>query len=187
MNTIVRCPVTGRACSEGTCRERHWARTRPVAHRAAFETQIPTEVLRQNSSRSPVHHEGGAGKAALPIPRRAVDRSQDRGRQSPDSRCAAATLESAPRGKGLTAAGCGLPVASNVPVSRTRWMYPALSPKYAALVAPCRRRAADFRFRPQTDSTAARAGGNWGISAVSLPLALPREMLKNQMQAISLR
>ena len=24
MNTIVRCPVTGRACSEGTCRERHW-------------------------------------------------------------------------------------------------------------------------------------------------------------------
>ena len=65
---------------------------------AAFEAQIPTEVLRQNPSRSPVHHEGGAGKAALPIPRRAVDRSQDRGRQSPDSRCAAATLESAPRG-----------------------------------------------------------------------------------------
>jgi hypothetical protein len=47
--------------------------------------------------------------------------------------------------------------------------------------------AADFLFRPLTDSTAARAGGNWGISAVSLPLALPREMLKNQMQAISMR
>jgi hypothetical protein len=28
-----------------------------------------------------MHHEGGAGKAALPISRRAVDRSQDRGRQ----------------------------------------------------------------------------------------------------------
>jgi hypothetical protein len=41
------------------------AQTRPIAHRAAFETQIPTEVLRQNPSRSPVHHEGGAGKAAL--------------------------------------------------------------------------------------------------------------------------
>jgi len=75
------------------------ARTRPIAHRAAFETQIPTEVLRQNPSRSPVHHECGAGKAALPIPRRAVDRSQDRGRQSPDSRSAATSLESAPRGE----------------------------------------------------------------------------------------
>ena len=31
----------------------HNAHTR-VAHRAAFETQIPTEVLRQNPSRSPV-------------------------------------------------------------------------------------------------------------------------------------
>jgi hypothetical protein len=97
------------------------ARTRPIAHRAAFEAQIPTEVLRQNPSRSPVHHEGGAGKAALPIPRR-FDRSQDHGRQSPDSRGAAATLESAPRGgrEVLTAAGCGLPVASKGPGTHAR-------------------------------------------------------------------
>ncbi len=163
------------------------ARTRPIAHRAAFETQIPTEVLRQNPSRSPVHHEGGAGKAALPIPRRAVDRSQDRGRQSPDSRCATTALESAPRGKGLTAAGCGLPVASNVPVSRTRWMYPALSPKYAALVAPCRRWAADFRFRPQTDSTAARAGGKLGNFGGFATPSVTQRNAQNQMQAISTR
>ena len=26
MNSIVRCPRTGRACSEGACRERHWCR-----------------------------------------------------------------------------------------------------------------------------------------------------------------
>src|SRR5437764_10438459 len=26
MTTIVRCPRTGRACSEGACRERHWCR-----------------------------------------------------------------------------------------------------------------------------------------------------------------
>src|SRR5262249_50376692 len=26
MTTVVRCPRTGRACSEGTCRERHWCR-----------------------------------------------------------------------------------------------------------------------------------------------------------------
>src|SRR5262249_42877863 len=51
------------------------ARARPVAQGAAFEAQIPTEVLRQNPSRSPVHHEGGAGKAALPIPWRAIDRA----------------------------------------------------------------------------------------------------------------
>src|SRR6266478_1643846 len=40
----------------------------PVAQRAAFEAQIPTEVLRQDQSRSSVHHEGCAGKAALPVP-----------------------------------------------------------------------------------------------------------------------
>src|SRR2546428_9069703 len=79
MTTIVRCPRTGRACSEGACRERHWlsaaVRARPVAHRAAAEAQISTKVLRQDSSRSPVHHEGCAGKAALPVPRRAVYRA----------------------------------------------------------------------------------------------------------------
>ena len=48
------------------------------------------------------------------------------------------------------------------------------------LGGPVQTLAADFRFRPQTDSTAARAGGNWGISAVLLPLALPSEMLKSQ-------
>jgi hypothetical protein len=26
VNSIVRCPRTGRACSEGACRERHWCR-----------------------------------------------------------------------------------------------------------------------------------------------------------------
>ena len=77
MNTIVRCPVTGRS------------------HRAAFEAQIPTEVLRQDPSRSPVHHEGGAGKAALPFPRRAVDRAQDSRRQSQNCRSAATSLEGA--------------------------------------------------------------------------------------------
>ena len=48
------------------------------AQRAAVEAQIPTEVLRQDPSRSPVHHEGGAGKAALPIPRRHVSLCQVR-------------------------------------------------------------------------------------------------------------
>src|SRR5215831_1143142 len=75
------------------------ARTRPIAHRAAFEAQIPTEVLRQNPRRSPVHHEGGAGKTALPIPRRAIDRAQDRRRQSQNCRSAAAAVEGAPRGE----------------------------------------------------------------------------------------
>ena len=28
MTTVVRCPRTGRACSEGACRERHWCRSR---------------------------------------------------------------------------------------------------------------------------------------------------------------
>lgn len=71
-------------------------RARAVAQRAAAETQIPTEVLREDPSRSPVHHEGGARKATLPLPWRAIDRSQDRGRQSPHSRDAAATLEGVP-------------------------------------------------------------------------------------------
>ena len=42
-------------------------RARPVAQRAAFEAQISTKVLRQDSSRSPVHHEGAARKAALSL------------------------------------------------------------------------------------------------------------------------
>src|SRR5258708_7136994 len=36
MTTIVRCPRTGRACSEGACRERHWCRQlfeRGLSHR----------------------------------------------------------------------------------------------------------------------------------------------------------
>jgi hypothetical protein len=69
------------------------ARARPIAHRAAFEAQIPTEVLRQDENRMPVHHEGDAGKTALPIPRRTIDRPQDRGRQSTDCRGAANASE----------------------------------------------------------------------------------------------
>ena len=75
------------------------ARARPIAHRAVFEAQIPTEVLRQDQSRSAVHHEGCAGKAALPIPRRAVDRSQDSRRQRQNCRSAATALEGVSRGR----------------------------------------------------------------------------------------
>jgi hypothetical protein len=154
------------------------ARTRPIAHRTAFEAQIPTEVLRQNPSRSPVHHEGRAREAALPIPRRVVDRPQDSRRQSPDCRSATTALESAPRGERevLTAAGYGLSVASNVP-----------SPKYAALVAPCRPWAADFRFRPQTDSTAARAGGKLGNFGGFATPSVTQRNIQEPMHAISMR
>ena len=75
------------------------ARMRPIAHRAAFEAQIPTKVLRQDPSRSPVHHEGSAGKAAMPIPRRLIHRAQDSRRQSADCRSAAAEVEVVPRHK----------------------------------------------------------------------------------------
>jgi hypothetical protein len=79
VNSIVRCPSTGRACSEGAGRERHWCRQlfeRGLSHRGLpLKRQIPTEVLRQDQSRSSVHHEGCAGKAALPVPRRAVYRA----------------------------------------------------------------------------------------------------------------
>jgi hypothetical protein len=34
---------------------------------SAVEAQISTEVLRQDPSRSPVHHESGAGKTTLPV------------------------------------------------------------------------------------------------------------------------
>src|SRR6478672_10215258 len=39
MNTIVRCPVTGRACSEGTCRERHWCHR--MLERGLSRTGLP--------------------------------------------------------------------------------------------------------------------------------------------------
>jgi len=39
MNIIVRCPVTGRACSEGTCRERHWCHR--MLERGLSRTGLP--------------------------------------------------------------------------------------------------------------------------------------------------
>ena len=69
------------------------ARARPVAQRAAFEAQIPTKVLRQDQSRSSVHHEGCAGKAALSVSRRNVHRAQDEGWSRPDRRSTATALE----------------------------------------------------------------------------------------------
>jgi hypothetical protein len=69
------------------------ARARPVAQRAAFEAQIQTEVLRQDQSRSCVPHEGCAGKAALPFPRRDVYWAQNKGRSRADSRGTATPLE----------------------------------------------------------------------------------------------
>jgi hypothetical protein len=61
------------------------------------EAQISAEVLRHDESGSPVHHEGGAGEEAMSIPRRAIDRSQDRGRQGADCRGAATAVASVPR------------------------------------------------------------------------------------------
>jgi hypothetical protein len=72
-------------------------RTWPVAQRAAVKAQIPTEVLRQNPSRRPVHHEGDAGKTALSLPWLTIDRSQDPGRESADCRGAAMAVEGVPR------------------------------------------------------------------------------------------
>ncbi len=39
MNTVVRCPRTGRACSEGTCRERHWCHR--MLERGLSRTGLP--------------------------------------------------------------------------------------------------------------------------------------------------
>jgi hypothetical protein len=95
MNTIVRCPRTGRACSRepvvngigvGRCSS---AACHPGA---AFEAHISTEMLRQNPSRSSVHHEGGPRKAALPVPRRDVYRAENGGWSRPDSRTTATAL-----------------------------------------------------------------------------------------------
>jgi hypothetical protein len=61
MNIVVRCPRTGRACFQVTCRERHWCRKMLERGLSRTEAQIPTEVLRQDQSRSAVYHEGGAG------------------------------------------------------------------------------------------------------------------------------
>src|SRR5258707_9763159 len=59
--------IRARACScKLECRERHWCRQlfeRGLSLRAAFEAQISTKVLRQDQSRSSVHHEGCAGKS----------------------------------------------------------------------------------------------------------------------------
>jgi hypothetical protein len=70
------------SCSSAACRTE-----------GCLESQISTKVLRQDSSRSPVHHEDDAGKTALPVPRRAVDRPQDNRRQSQNCRGTATALE----------------------------------------------------------------------------------------------
>jgi len=42
-----------------------------------LEAQISAEVWRQDESGSAVHHESGAGKKALPVSWRAIDRTED--------------------------------------------------------------------------------------------------------------
>jgi hypothetical protein len=78
VNTIVHCP-RGRACSEVTCVQRRWCRKmleRGLSN-GGLEAQISAEVWRQDESGSAVHHESGAGKKALPVSRRAIDRAED--------------------------------------------------------------------------------------------------------------
>jgi hypothetical protein len=62
------------------------ARARPLAERAAFEAQIPTEVLRQDQRRRAVHHEGGADSTAGCLP------AQNEGWSRPDSRSTTTAL-----------------------------------------------------------------------------------------------
>jgi hypothetical protein len=69
------------------------ARARPVERRPAVEAQISTEVLRQDESGSAVHHESGAGKKALPVSRRAIDRAEDCCRPRTHCRGTAAAVE----------------------------------------------------------------------------------------------
>ena len=69
------------------------ARVRPVGTRAAFEAQIPTEVPRQDPSRSPLHHEGGARKASLPFTRWQVHWPSNGRRSRPHSSSSATALE----------------------------------------------------------------------------------------------
>jgi hypothetical protein len=101
------------------------ARARPVAARAAPEAQIPTEVPRQDPSRSAVHHEGRARQAPVPIPWRKIDRSPNGCWPRQDSRSSATALE-------------GVPVTESAVVSVSRHFQicksPALGPG-----RPCKR------------------------------------------------
>jgi hypothetical protein len=96
VNTIVRCPRTGRACSEGTCRERHWCRE--MLERGLPRTGLP--LKRKFRPRCCAKTRAGAPCIMRVVPgkRRCRFHGGLSTGQSPDSRCAAATLESAPRG-----------------------------------------------------------------------------------------
>src|SRR6266446_3564188 len=76
MNTIVRCPVTGRACSEGACRERHWCRQ-------LFERGLSHRGLPLKRKFRP----------RCWVSRRNVHRAQDEGWSRPDRRSTATALE----------------------------------------------------------------------------------------------
>jgi len=71
------------------------ARCSSAAYRAegCLWSTSPTEVLRQDPSRSSMHHEGGTAEGALPIPRRDVYRAQNKGWSRPDRRSSATALE----------------------------------------------------------------------------------------------
>jgi hypothetical protein len=143
-----------------------------------------------------VHHEGGAGEAALPIPRRAVDRSQDRGRQGQNCRSAATSLESAPRGERevLTAASQrwfppasgldALAPESGLPAMGNQYHYLTLCALMRASAAPG---AADFLFRPQTDFDRRPSRGKLGNFGGFATPSVTQRNDQNQMQAISMR
>ena len=66
MNSIVRCPRTGRACSEGACRERHWCRQlfeRGLSHRGLpLKRKFRPRCCAKTRAGAPLHHEGSPGK-----------------------------------------------------------------------------------------------------------------------------
>src|SRR6266481_8285561 len=83
MTTIVRCPRTGRACSEGACRERHWCRQlfeRGLSHRG-----LP--LKRKFRPRCCAKTRAGAPCIMRVVP------GKRRCRFRPDSRSAATALE----------------------------------------------------------------------------------------------
>src|SRR5260370_240024 len=81
MTTIVRCPRTGRACSEGACRERHWCRQlfeRGLSHRGLpLKRKFRPRCCAKTRAGAPCIMRF-AGKVARPVARRNVHRAQTR-------------------------------------------------------------------------------------------------------------
>jgi hypothetical protein len=101
VNSIVRCPRTGRACSEGACRDRHWCRKMlegDLSHRGLpLKRKFRPRCCAKTRAGAPCIMRVVPGKRRCRFHGGMSTGPRDEGWSRPDSRSTATALESISR------------------------------------------------------------------------------------------